>query len=255
MQTVVPRVGGPHASSLAARRARGGNARRLVHELVRRQIVSLELSPGTALSENDLAARLGVSRTPVREALILLAEEGLVEVLPQAGTFVSRISVTSLGTAQFVREAIECAGLALAAVRATPGDHQLLEDLLARQERARDIGDADAFFALDEAFHAQLLTTAGQGDAWPVVSEAKTHLDRARRLSLPGDHRIDVLVEQHRRVADLLCAGRSEDAAAVLRDHLRLVLADVEAIRARHPDLFADDLPSGPLSRREDSTP
>ncbi len=221
-------------------RGRRGSARQVVHDVLRRRVLSLELPPGAPLSESELAAELGVSRTPVREALILLADEGLVEVVPQAGTRVSRLSVAAVRTAQFVREAVETAGLALAVSRAGAADHRALEELLERQDHARREGDVDAFMALDDAFHARLLEVAGMAGAWSVVDEAKTHLDRARRLSLPGDHRVEDLLAQHRLVARHLRDGRSEAAEATLRAHLRLVLEDLEGARVRHPGLFDD---------------
>src|SRR3954463_4182054 len=81
-------------------------------EALRRRIISLELPPGEPLSENELSQELGVSRTPVRESLILLREEGLVQVFPQFGSFVSLVDPTRVADAQFVREAIECASVA-----------------------------------------------------------------------------------------------------------------------------------------------
>ena len=85
--------------------------RRVVYETLRRKVLTLELPPGAALSENELAAALGVSRTPVRESLILLADEGLVQVFPQVGTFVSRVDPDRVRDAQFLREAVELAAL------------------------------------------------------------------------------------------------------------------------------------------------
>ena len=82
-----------------------------MYETLRRKVLTLELPPGAALSENELAAALGVSRTPVRESLILLAEEGLVQVFPQVGSFVSRVDPDGVADAQFLREAVELAAL------------------------------------------------------------------------------------------------------------------------------------------------
>jgi DNA-binding GntR family transcriptional regulator len=235
---------------LHAARARGSNTRQLVHTLLRARITSLELAPGTALSENDLAAELGVSRTPVREALILLGEEGLVDIYPQMGTFVSRIRLRDIASAQFVREALECAALRDAVGRATEDDLTDLRELLAAQSAAEAEGDTEGFFRLDEEFHARLMAASGHGDAWPAVSQAKTQLDRARRLSLPLTQQLALLVGQHRAVVDLLEQRDTEGARNALRTHLRLVFTDVEKIRARHPELFSDTEPAA-QPRRE----
>jgi len=156
--------------------------RRRVYETLRRKLLTLELPPGAALSENELAAAWGVSRTPVREGLILLAEEGLVQVFPQVGSFVSRVDPDQVADAQFLREAVE-----LAALEDLPGelDSTVVAELRANLERQQvpDTG-LDEFFDLDEAFHHGLLRLSCHERAWPTVVAAKGHLDRARRLGL-----------------------------------------------------------------------
>lgn len=233
--------------TLHAGRVRGRSARQLVHELLRTRIVSLELAPGAYLSENELAADLGVSRTPVRESLILLAEEGLIDVYPQMGTFVSRIRHQDVVAAQFIREALECASLGDAVVRATGQDVEDLRELLAAQSVAERRADADAFFRLDEEFHARLMAAGGHSEAWPVVGQAKAQLDRARRLSLPLTQQLALLIGQHTAVVDFLEQRNAVRADETLRSHLRLVFKDVETIRSRHPELFdSPDVPARP---------
>src|ERR1700754_1418039 len=157
-------------------------SRRTVYETLRRKVLNLELPPGTALSENELAAQLGVSRTPVRESLILLAEEGLVQVFPQVGSFVSRIDPIRVADAQFLREAVELASLEDLPAQLDPDIVRELRENLAEQRRPGL--DIEGFFALDEAFHHALLRLAGHSNAWTTVVSAKGHLARARRLGL-----------------------------------------------------------------------
>lgn len=157
-----------------------------VHALLRSRITSLELLPGTPLSENELATELDVSRTPVREALILLGEESLVDVFPKLGTFVSRISVDAVLEAQFMREALELAALREAVERADAEDIAALRAILDAQRAALTTADPDAFFEQDEAFHRRLMEASGYRTLWRTVTTAKAHLDRARRLSLPS---------------------------------------------------------------------
>ena len=225
----------------STRRGPGGATPGNWFTTLRSRIIGLKLAPGAALSENDLAAELGVSRTPVRESLILLADEGLVDIYPQMGTFVSRIRDRDVASAQFIREALECAALREAAGRATARDIADLRTLLAAQEETERRTDTEGFFQLDEEFHARLMAVSGHGSAWPVVSQAKAQLDRARRLSLPLTQQLGLLIGQHRAVVDLLEEGDLDRADEALRSHLRLVFSDVEKIRARHPELFSDD--------------
>src|SRR3954471_16619006 len=127
----------PHPIALSERRG-GSTARARVYANLRDAIVRADLAPGRQLSENELAASLGVSRTPVREALQRLRDDRLVEIVPQLGTFVSPISTRAVADAQFVREALECAAIRLAAVNAVPADVLALRAILGRQEAARD---------------------------------------------------------------------------------------------------------------------
>jgi GntR family transcriptional regulator, rspAB operon transcriptional repressor len=224
-------------------RRRTTTARRAAYDALRAAIVAADLTPGTRLSENELAEALGVSRTPVREALLRLREDQLVEVVPQHGTFVTPISTSAVHDAQFLREAVECAAVRLAAARATPGDVAALRDLLARQERARDTDDLDAFFVLDGDFHRTLCDLSGRPIAWAIGQRANGHLDRVRRLSLPVPSYIAEMVDEHGRVVDAVDVGDPDLAEAALRHHLRMVLSGLPLIRAEHPELFVDDQP------------
>lgn len=217
------------------------SARTVVLEQLRRRITSLDLLPGAPLSENELAVQLGVSRTPVRESLIVLVEEGLVSVVPQVGTFVSPLRTGDIATAQFVREALELASLGEAVERLVDADVDDLRALLGEQRRAAAGEDHGAFFALDEAFHARLMAVSDHAAAWRAVRQAKAHLDRARRLSLPLPRQLDVLVDQHEAVVDALAARDLDAGAAALRTHLRKVFDDVALVREQHPGFFAPD--------------
>ncbi len=220
--------------------------RRAVHETLRQKVITLELAPGAALSENELAASLGVSRTPVRESLLLLSEEGFVQVFPQVGSFVSRVDPQRVADAQFVREAVE-----LASLDAVPAelDDDALAALRANLARQHDAGiGVEEFFHLDEEFHRGLLALSGHASAWSTVASAKAHLDRARRLGL---HQTppDAFVAQHQQILDALTAGDRPTARELLRSHLRAVFDDIEQVRERSPELFASDAGSVPVRR------
>jgi DNA-binding GntR family transcriptional regulator len=216
-------------------------------ETLRRRIISLQLPPGEPLSENELAQELGVSRTPVRESLILLREEGLVQVFPQIGSFVSLVDLGRVAEAQFVREAIECASLRDAVV--DDAGMAGLREILQSQTDADSSGDVEEFFRLDEDFHRELLRLAGHESAWAAVNSAKAHLDRARRLSLIETRPIATLIEQHTAVVDALQANNLNDADSSLRLHLRGIFEDVKRIQASTPGLFSDGSVPRPTRR------
>jgi DNA-binding GntR family transcriptional regulator len=223
----------------------GSNRERVYAEL-RRRIVTLELAPGASLSENELAAQLSVSRTPVRESLILLADEGLVQIFPKLGSFVARIDPERVADAQFVREAIELANIPTAVEQADDAAITQLRGLIAAQ---RETSDVNAFFELDEQFHRSLLAAGGHANAWRTVVAAKAHLDRARRLGMTSESSIQALTDEHAAVVDAVDERDGDKATTALRSHLRKVFTDIEKIRKRSPELFADGTASRPTRR------
>jgi DNA-binding GntR family transcriptional regulator len=225
--------------------SRSRTNRRTVYETLRRKVLTLELPPGAALSENELAAALGVSRTPVRESLILLAEEGLVQVFPQVGSFVSRVDPQQVRDAQFLREAVE-----LTALDDVPQelDREVVAELRANLDRQRGTVDLEEFFALDEAFHHGLLQLSGHARAWSTVVSAKGHLDRARRLGLKETSPAP-FADQHQQIFDAVVEGDLPRARDTMRTHLRAVFEDIERIRQHSPELFATDDGAVPVRR------
>jgi DNA-binding GntR family transcriptional regulator len=176
----------------------------------------------------------------VREALARLRDDQLVQIVPQLGTFVSRISVAGVDDAQFLREALECSAVRLAAERADRADVAELGVLIARQESARDTANADAFYVLDDQLHSTLCELSGRPIAWTIVSRANAHLNRVRRLSLAEPRYIAEMIEEHKAVVDAVGRGEPDAAEDALRHHLRMVLSALPGIRNDHPDYFED---------------
>jgi GntR family transcriptional regulator, rspAB operon transcriptional repressor len=222
---------------------RNGRARgtRAVYPALRDAIVSGQLEPGRQLSENELAERFGVSRTPVREALVRLRDDRLVEIVPQLGTFVSLISEAAVRDAHFIREALECAAIRLAAEHATKADVAMLKGILARQREVSEASDYDRWYALDDEFHAALSGLSGHEVAWLIAQRANGHLNRVRRLSLPQPRYLDEMVAEHGLVVEAVRRNDPDAAEIALRHHLQMVLSALPAIRAEHPDYFGED--------------
>jgi DNA-binding GntR family transcriptional regulator len=222
-------------------RMRDSSTRSQVYAQLRGEIISLEMVPGQVLSESELADQYGVSRTPVREALIRLADENLVEVVPQLGTFVSRISVRDVTEAQFIRETLERASLPQAIERLTADDEAHLRSLLAKQSDAGGRGDLAEWFSTDEQLHRALLEIAGHPKTWSVVSSIKAHLDRVRILSLPDPKILASMHSQHATLVDHVSDKRARQADKLLTEHLRGVLTVLEPLEKQHPDYFLLD--------------
>lgn len=210
-----------------------------VYRLMRERIIRGELDPGTRISESEIAGEYDVSRQPVREAFIKLAEEGLLEIRPQRGTFVRKIAVSSVMDARFVREAIEADIVRLLAQSAVPGLEEELRGLLAAQASAAAAGEWLRFVELDERFHRALASGAGKAYAWNVVESVKAQMDRVRHLSAQR-FPMDKLIEQHTAIVDGI-AGHNPDAAErAMRAHLREILNDLPAIAGSRPEFFED---------------
>jgi DNA-binding GntR family transcriptional regulator len=201
-------------------------------------IVTMELKPGQALSEKEVAARLGVSRQPVREAFIKLSEAGLVRVRPQRGTFVVKISARQVADARFVREAVEIAVARRACETIGPAALAELKRNLEAQHKAAGDARPDRFLALDEAFHRTLALGVGCEYAWRVVEEVKAQMDRVRYLSLPHATPLQRLIEQHEAIAAAVEARDATAAEAAVRLHLSEILTSLPLLEERFPDLF-----------------
>jgi len=227
--------------SVVSRAVPAGSTRDRVYAVLREAIVSAELRPGRQLSENELSDLIGVSRTPVREALIRLRDERLVAIVPQLGTFVTLISTDAVADAAFVREALECSAVRLAAERCGPDDLGALQANLVAQERAQAASEPEAFDRLDDELHRMLCDLSGHEVAWELSRRANGHLDRVRRLSLPEPAYRGEMLGEHREVIAAVARGDADAAERTLRHHLRMVPSHLPHIRDAHPEFFGDD--------------
>ena len=211
-----------------------------VYSLLRDAIIQLNLRPGQPLSETELARELNVSRQPVREAFIKLAEAGLIEVRPQRGTFVLLISRQEVESARFVREAVEVAFARKAAAEAAAGTAVALRESIEQQEAARADEDAVTFLRHDENFHRAIAQAAGCESAWKLLETLKAQMDRVRFLSIEEATPTDVLIAQHKAIADAIEKRDPDSAEAAMRVHLGEILRSLPRIAAAHPDLFTN---------------
>jgi DNA-binding GntR family transcriptional regulator len=210
-----------------------------IHSYLRREIITGHLLPRTMLSEQELSQRFGVSRTPVREALIKLAEENLVATYPQYGSFVSPITISEVFDNQFVREAIECSAIERAIERAGEDDAKALTRIMDRQVMLEAAGDDEAFFQADEQLHEYFLKLAGHAQAWRVVVNAKAQLDRVRHLTMRMPQKLSSIIAEHRTVVDRFIARDGAGAVEAMRTHLRGVFRSIEILQGENPDYFA----------------
>lgn len=207
------------------------------YESIRTAILNCSFPPGMALSELAVSQELGVSRAPVRDAFRRLVGEGLLEVIPQRGTFVSRLSRAKIEDAIFVREVIECRAAELA-TKAPLAERNKLNQVLERQIEASDRKNFLGHLLADEDLHYQILVLAGHPHAWSPLLLARSGMNRIRHVAIPelGGNRI--AIEQHRQVVRAIVAGDSAKAHEQMLLHIRSPLRFVDAIAERYPDYF-----------------
>jgi len=226
----------PHATE---RLDRERQAAPQVFERLRGMIIALDLPPGSPLSRAALASQFGVSSTPIRDALMRLAEEGLVDVFPQHATVVSRIDIRLAQQAHFLRQALE---LEIVRILALAGEKPLakLDQLITRQQQLAKAGDFESFMAADNDFHAELYAAADKHDLWTLVRSRSGHIDRLRRLHLPSPGKAQDIVRHHRLIAKAIGSGEPDQAQKHLRTHLSGTLSDLATIRMMHPEYLSD---------------
>lgn len=214
---------------------RGPSKAERVHDILRRRIREAALAPGAALRKDEIAAELGVSRAPVSEALARLAEEGLVEIFPQHGSFVAPIRAAEVREALFIRAALEIEAMRRLAPRADAALIARLDDNLAGQAAALAAGDLARFHDLDEALHGLLFSAMDLPRAARLLDAARAPLDRLRRQALPAPGRPQATLAEHRWLVEAVRSRDADLAAAAMRAHLAHVADSVERELAAAP--------------------
>lgn len=213
-----------------------------VYDLLRQQIVSMELPPDTTLSRAELANEFSVSQTPVREALQKLELDGLVKIFPQSRTIVTKIDVPALYEAHFLRLAVECE---VVRVLALSPDSRLTDKLNAIVNMQTAVSRSQDEFAmfeqLDEAFHQILYTGANQVGLFALVKSKGGHLARARRLDLPQEGKIRSILSCHANIVKTIEQGDPDAAQAAMREHLTGTVARIGVLQQENPDYFKVD--------------
>jgi DNA-binding GntR family transcriptional regulator len=210
-----------------------------VHRDLRRRIITGVLKPKSSISENEIAQHYGVSRTPAREVLGRLEEEGLVEIYPQYGSFIAPIMAEDVLDSQFVRESLECTALGKAIEQLDPAGRERLSGIMEHQRQAVD-NDEAAFVMHDEEMHACFFALAGHERAWSVVANAKLQLDRLRHLSMRSAEKRHAVLAEHEAIVTAALARDAAGAVTALRQHLRGAFASLAAAQVRYPEFFAE---------------
>ena len=232
---------------MAGRRSGGDALSKQVYRALADRIISLRLKPYEQLSELSISEELGVSRTPIREAFVRLAELGLVDIFPQRATIVTPLRMPDLERSQFLREALEVALIRRVLERKDRGG--LVDKLRAEimvQKTFAHLGELERFYASDEQFHGQIAIFAGMASIVPEIERAKIHMDRFRHLMISGIENIDQVLDQHVAIVDALEAGKARACEEAIQVHLRRILRYADVAREAFPEYFeGQDAPGG----------
>src|SRR5690349_8956541 len=241
-RTTKKAVARPSRPLLAAARRNGrpraATAAAQIYSDLRAELVSLQRRPGEVISEAKIALSYGVSRTPVREAILKLSDEGLLEIFPQSGIIVSRIPIAALPESIIIRKALEETTARFAAERATPSQILTLHAIVQRQREADAAGDRAGFHQADEAFHATISEVAGYPGIWKWVQQVKVQVDRYRLLTLPQAGRMAQVIAEHEPILAAIEAHDPEKARAAMDRHIGRLLIDISATQHINPQYF-----------------
>lgn len=216
---------------------RQGSSRDYVYQIVKKNILSLKLEPGTMISEKEIGDKLEVSRTPTREAFIKLAEEDLIVIYPQKGSFISLIDIDQVEEARFVRENMEVAVLKIACATFTERDIADLEALIAEQRIYSGHNNYEKMHDLDELFHETIFNKCSKQRTWSVIQQMLAHYKRFRNLLLAVYFDWETIIAQHARIVDSIRARDAEQAERELRQHVKSRFEKAELLQ-KYPNYF-----------------
>jgi DNA-binding GntR family transcriptional regulator len=191
-----------------------------IYSIVRRAIVTGSLSPGAVIDDHEISSRLGLSRTPVREAVKKLSDEGLIDVRAQSGTYVAEIDRAQVEEAYVVRIALECESVSRAAPLMNDEHLKTLEGIIDRHKVALTRNRFDEAIARDDDFHRYIAQISGLAMLWKMVDTCKAQMDRCRMLTVPRPGHGTTTIDQHRAIAAALATKKPRAAIAALRAHL-----------------------------------
>lgn len=220
------------------------NNREYAYRLLRYNIMSLQILPGTTINESELVELLNISRTPVREAILMLKEEDLIEVYPQSGSRVTLIDINILKEGYFLRSIIEPEIISKLAGNISSEQTALLKLNLKEQENILDIEESeriDAFFKMDDKFHHIIYQAAGKSKVWYAMKRVSSHYDRVRYLdAIMSRTNLNEILKEHKKIYYLLLIGYAKDYDLKMfyDGHLGVYRKNFPQILEKYPEYF-----------------
>lgn len=216
------------------------NNPQFAYRVLKDNILSLILRPGDAISETELSKLLNISRTPIREALVHLKNEALVDVYPQKGTFVSLLDFTLIEEAEFMRTVLECEVVKLATKSFSNEDLQELEKILEFQRKIAEFSpSAFEFFNLDNKFHEVIFKGCNKSNVWEQTKVISSHLNRIRLLDAMERTSLELTLHQHEQIFNLIKEkSPAEKVEKVIKEHISSFHTQMEGLFKKYPLFF-----------------
>ena len=211
----------------------------VVYSDLKKAILTGALEPGSLIEKTTICEKLGVSRFPVSAAVSRLAYDKLVDVAPQQGSFVSRISINDVRERLFIRSALEGEIAAEAALRMSREGRDALAENLEEAKAAVEAGDRAMFYASDVAFHHILTTSLGMVRATEMLDGLRVHLERVRRLLMSPPGRILEVLHEHQAIAAAVKSGDASAAREAMKRHLKVTGDLLATVARRRPEMFS----------------
>lgn len=216
-----------------------------IYDFLRHQIVAKRIAPGTSLSENDLAAHFNVSRQPVHEALNKLCVNGLIDIMPQKGTFVSKISVNNLFEICFMRCAIECQSIRKSTCLNKRSFNRICNKLSKCLDQQRkwlaNNEPNEKFLDLDDTFHQTICEFSQTALAWNVLYSVKANMDRIRYLTIGTISEPCELITTHEQILECILNHDIDKSCELIENHSYEITHTYSYIIEQNKEWFLDE--------------
>lgn len=204
---------------------------------IKENIINLDLAPGSQISESEICTQMGLSRTPVREALLELSRVKIVKIVPQKKSTVALVDYALVEEARFMRNVLECAVVELDCELAAPEGLRRLEDNVKLQRFYLEDHNSQMLMELDDQFHAILFSIAQKTQVYEMTRNMLVHFDRVRRMALDSIKDIKI-VEDHGQILEAIRDRDAERAKQLMQIHLSRYKYDAKEILKEYPEYF-----------------
>lgn len=205
-----------------------------------KNIVNLNLKPGETLNVKQISEQLNVSRTPVREALIKLAKEGLVDVFPQKGTSVSKIDIRRVEEEQFLRQSLEVRAVTIFMQEHNQSHIDRLEKSIEKQDQALETKDYLSCLQYDDEFHHVFFDAIDKNMCWETIQSLSGHYKRVRLMSIWDLNVFSGVIDQHRQMLEYITSGNVEAVRQLFLEHSSKLVTEIKGLSEKYPEYFKD---------------